>query len=632
MDKAKGSTKLSLLVKNRKNETPIGKPRVYFCSTKVDQEMYFEDISDDILKIVNCSIWYKNSEDISVKNDFGNDLTFSENFLSQVQLVVIPISETLLTDLENSLIYIEIKTAIDKSIAILPIMMEEGLEALYKSKFGDIQFIYKKNAENYQLTYEQKLERFLLEVLVGDELSAKIRAAFDAYIFLSYRKKDRSLAQELMRLIHQNESCRNIAIWYDEFLLPGEDFNVAIEKALKTSDLFTIMITPNLVEESNYVTEIEYPLARSEGKHIIPIEMYPTDEEQVKAQLDVKYILRVRERDFNTKLTNEIKEISLSTSPRSPEHDFFIGLAFLNGIDVEVDSERGACLIESAARQGVVAALKKIVRMYEMGESVKKDLSASIRWQQNLIGILQAKIASEINKIDMSFAEELWHLAALFNKAQKPSDAEMAYLRLYEYCSQSQDDLNEHIVHLLTISCNNLGSIYLLKNESSQAMEYYSYAIKHIKSYTYEDKPDFRRDLSVTYSNLGMAYEFAKNYQSSIEYYEKCLEIREWLLQSVGDYQDLRNIYNCYNNLACVCEKAHRDSEAEQYYKKTITIAELLVKQSRGNYERNEALANLKSAYNSIIEFYYNTDDISCEQRFRQKRDASLRQLKAIEP
>lgn len=152
-----------------------------------------------------------------------------------------------------------------------------------------------------------------------------MRAAFDAYIFLSYRKKDRKLAQELMRLIHQNESCRNLAIWYDEFLLPGEDFNTAIEKALKTSDLFTIMITPNLVVEPNHVTEIEYPLARSEGKRIIPIEMYPTDENKVRPQLDVKYILRVRESDFNKKLTDEIKEISLSSSPRSPEHDFFIG-------------------------------------------------------------------------------------------------------------------------------------------------------------------------------------------------------------------------------------------------------------------------------------------------------------------
>lgn len=50
----------------------------------------------------------------------------------------------------------------------------------------------------------------------------------DAYVFLSYRKKDRKHAKELMRLIHANRFCLDIAIWYDGFLAAGEDFNAAI--------------------------------------------------------------------------------------------------------------------------------------------------------------------------------------------------------------------------------------------------------------------------------------------------------------------------------------------------------------------------------------------------------------------
>ena len=52
----------------------------------------------------------------------------------------------------------------------------------------------------------------------------------------------------------------------------------------------------------------EYPLAVQEEKVILPVEMVVTD----KRQLAEKY-----------------KGI--------PEHDFFIGLAYLRGIDVEVD-------------------------------------------------------------------------------------------------------------------------------------------------------------------------------------------------------------------------------------------------------------------------------------------------------
>ena len=43
----------------------------------------------------------------------------------------------------------------------------------------------------------------------------------------------RRYAQELMRLIHKNEFCRDIAIWYDEYLTPGEDFNQEIAAALE---------------------------------------------------------------------------------------------------------------------------------------------------------------------------------------------------------------------------------------------------------------------------------------------------------------------------------------------------------------------------------------------------------------
>ena len=73
--------------------------------------------------------------------------------------------------------------------------------------------------------YAEKLKKFLESVLIGDALATQVRAAFDAYIFLSYRKKDRREAQALMRLIHESEFCRDIAIWYDEFLTPGEDFH-----------------------------------------------------------------------------------------------------------------------------------------------------------------------------------------------------------------------------------------------------------------------------------------------------------------------------------------------------------------------------------------------------------------------
>ena len=61
--------------------------------------------------------------------------------------------------------------------------------------------------------------------------------------------------------------CRDIAIWYDEFLIPGENFNDSIAAALEQSSLFALAVTPNLVNEPNYVMSIEYPMAKEAQKN-----------------------------------------------------------------------------------------------------------------------------------------------------------------------------------------------------------------------------------------------------------------------------------------------------------------------------------------------------------------------------
>ncbi|UNT93994.1 hypothetical protein [Allobaculum sp. Allo2] len=65
-----------------------------------------------------------------------------------------------------------------------------------------------------------------------------------------------------MKLIHQDPQFADTAIWYDEFLSPGEDFNAYIHRALEKSCLFTMAVTSSLVLEPNYVQAIEYPEAR----------------------------------------------------------------------------------------------------------------------------------------------------------------------------------------------------------------------------------------------------------------------------------------------------------------------------------------------------------------------------------
>ncbi len=214
---------MALHYKTRGNGSPQGKPRVYFCCHAEDFSKFFESISDEILQLQNCAIWYKDGE-------IPQEKLLPD--LRQMQLFVMPVTSRLLRT-ENEALSVEFQFAMEQHIPVLPLMQESGLSDLFNQRCGDLQFLDKHQTDSTAISYGEKLKRYLASVLIGDELAEKIRAAFDAYVFLSYRKKDRQYAQELMRLIHKNDFARDIALWYDEFLTPGEDFNESIRAALE---------------------------------------------------------------------------------------------------------------------------------------------------------------------------------------------------------------------------------------------------------------------------------------------------------------------------------------------------------------------------------------------------------------
>lgn len=266
-----------LKYKTRGNVSPQGRPRIYFCCQSDDFSYLFEPITKEILDIqLNAAIWYYDpSEGIPDDESFIADL-------SQMQLFVVPITSNFLYK-DNTARVVEFAYAVEHHIPVLPLMQESGLESDFNNICGDFQFLDKDTLQKdlTAVSYDDKLRNYLHSVLISDELAQKIRDAFDAYIFLSYRKKDRKYAQQIMRLIHKNEFCRDIAIWYDEFLSPGENFNNAIFEAMKKSSLFALVVTPSLLENPNYVMTVEYPEARKLEKPILPIEGIPTDNDEL---------------------------------------------------------------------------------------------------------------------------------------------------------------------------------------------------------------------------------------------------------------------------------------------------------------------------------------------------------------
>lgn len=210
------------------------------------------------------------------------------------------------------------------------------------------------------ISYEEKLKKYLSSVLFDD-----------ACIFLSYRKKDRHHANEMMRLIHKNPMYRDMAIWYDEFLTPGENFNENIGKALEKSDLITLLVTPNLVNEDNYVQKVEYPEALRSGKSILPAEMVETDRDELNQKYEEipNPVDAHKETELDQGMREALKKLSLKQNDTDPEHNYLIGLAYLEGIDVETDSERALELIASVAGDELPEAIEKLYDLYSEGKT-----------------------------------------------------------------------------------------------------------------------------------------------------------------------------------------------------------------------------------------------------------------------
>ena len=370
-----------MLFKTRGNGSPAGKPRVYFTCHPDDFVLYFDRICEYIFKFQNCAVYY--TADMSEIIDDGDKAVDLEN----CNLFVVPVTFQLLST-ANRAMDEDIRFALEKHIPVLPLMMESGLDNIYSQpdKFGELQYLSPFSTDATEVSFEEKMKKYLESVLVSDEMAKRVRGAFDAYIFLSYRKKDRKYANQLMRIIHGKPECRDIAIWYDEFLTPGESFRDNIDKILADSRLFTLLVTPNLLEEANFVLEQEYPAAVKSGIEILPAEMEETD----KAILREKYANLPEisnpydDETFRSRLVDTLSRLAVRSNDTDPEHNFLIGLAYLDGIDVEVDRERAISLIGSAADAGLPEAMEKLYYIYKNGTGVKLDYYRATEWAQKL--------------------------------------------------------------------------------------------------------------------------------------------------------------------------------------------------------------------------------------------------------
>ena len=488
-----------------------GKPRVYFTCHADDFERSFDKICDKIFAAQNCAVYYTPDMNFIIPEE--NRATDME----RMNLFVIPVSLKLLTT-PNRAMDFDFKYAIEKHIPVLPIMIEPGLDPIYsrKDKFGSRQYLDMATFDSTAISFEEKLKKYLSAVLIDDKTAERVRAAFDAYIFLSYRKKDRHYANELMRLIHKNPICRDIAIWYDEFLTPGEDFNDAIEKALDKSELFALLVTPNLINEKNYVQTTEYPAAKKAQKDILPAEMEPTDKKELQKQYrDIPDCVNAHDdEEFRRRLLESVREIALMENDEDPEHNFLIGLAYLEGIDVEVDRQRALELITKSAEDELPEAMRKLRDMYHDGAGVQLSYQEALKWAKRIVDYNKRKYGEESEET----IKALGNLAFYYSKDGQYQEALKINEKVYPLRCKA---LGEEHPDTLT-SLNNLAVTYGNLGQHKKALELKTKAYELRCKVLGEEHPDTITSLN----NLAGTYGELDQHKKALKLGTKAYELR----------------------------------------------------------------------------------------------------------
>ena len=566
----------NLKYKTKGDSSPDKKPRVYFTCHPDDFAKSFEKIRKDIFETHDCAIYY--TEDMTVAFDEA-DVDID---IGNMNLFVIPVTSKLLTT-PNRTMDFDLKYAKRKTIPVLPIMMEPGIDVFYShpDKFGELQYLNPYSSDSTEISYEEKLKKYLESVLISDEMAKRVRAAFDAYIFLSYRKKDRRYANELMRLIHAKSEFRDIAIWYDEFLTPGESFNENIGRMLGDSKLFALLVTPNLLEEPdgkpNFVMGKEYPMAKNSGMDILPAEMEDTDKDELSGKFDgiPECVNPHDDEAFKTRLVETLGKIAKSDNDDDPEHNFLIGLAYLEGIDVEVDRERGIELITKAAESNLLEAMEKLIVIYRDGIGVEHDLYESLKWREQhfkwslknykedgskcnarhlLDSIwsrhngyeyvndearrsecldemieLSKKILYAFNDDDIIYYNIVFTIIKAkyeFEKRKLVEAKKLCMNAQNTFESLSQKQSFKELMRLDTVILTSLGEVCAELGEFSEAKKYYDRSLK-IRKLRYDNSVAFEEthDLAVAYGKMGELVERYQGIEEAREYYTNAYEL-----------------------------------------------------------------------------------------------------------
>ena len=326
-------------------------------------------------------------------------------------------------------------------------------------------------------------------------------------------------------------------------------------------------------------------MAKAQGKVILPVEMVVTDQEELqKKYTEIPECVDAQdEAVLSEELLSCIQKMAIKEKDHSPEHNFFIGLAYLGGIDVEVNHERAVTLITGAANAVLPEAMEKLVDMYRNGEGVKRDYKIALEWQEKLVELFKKRY--EENKTAENGHDLLVKMTRLGNALQEMRE-ETRKIEVFEECVKYGEEIaftfeSEQSYQNLSVCYCKLGNAYKAAGERDKTLRNFSLDLARCEGLVEKGIGEHLRDLSKAYENIGSIYFEAEKFSRAREYYEKALKLREQLaLEGDGErrYEDLAA---SYSNMGLVCLGEQKYKDAERFCEKAISLNERLLEEQQ---------------------------------------------------
>lgn len=456
----------------------VDKDRILLMSSEKNREM-LHSVASRILAVYNCRVFIPHTDHIpSITDD-------------SFKLIVLVISKDFLAE---GFSYIsELREAAETGrIRILPIQAEDGVEAAFDQLFGD-EHLLDLNDPDFPESLKRYLDTYVNvhhKVGISEEAAEYLNDLFPVRIFLSYRKKDREQLLACRNMIRKHAEFANVALWYDDALVPGEEFNDQIRNKLIGSDIVLFIVTPSLLERDNYVMREEYPLALRENKQMLAVEMSAVDLEGMKQAYPALTdpVDGTDETAVISALQQLISQGRKQIRPITPLYQYLLARAYMEGNETELDIPYACHLLQEAAEAGQPEAMAQLAAYCYDGQYFARNITAAKHFCEQALPLLYSrmKAAGPNDPGALSLGNQVIRTAEILSMI---CFGRNELKRAKDLCLIEAEGIDYIRNMVMLTGRHNHGTVYLrmgeiacAQNSFSEAMHYYEQAERWLKA------------------------------------------------------------------------------------------------------------------------------------------------------